>query len=152
MGLPGFDGSLSLGLSTGGFLCGSVVFLRSTVRAHCGSVTGPHPPAKPLSVFLKGIESGIRSKGRDASGEGADFAKGLCFAGRGAPTHFALRREILQATVAFCPGPERFGGCQLGHEGIVAKRRDRPYRSGRSPDGVKVKNPNAPAAAKIMGW
>jgi bifunctional non-homologous end joining protein LigD len=34
--------------------------------------------------------------------------------------------------------------CKLGLEGIVAKRRDRPYRSGRSPDWVKVKNPDAP--------
>jgi hypothetical protein len=35
-------------------------------------------------------------------------------------------------------------------EGIVAKRRDRPYRSGRSPDWVKIKNPDAPAAMRIM--
>jgi hypothetical protein len=28
----------------------------------------------------------------------------------------------------------------------VAKRVDRPYRSGRSPDWVKVMNPDAPAA------
>ena len=40
--------------------------------------------------------------------------------------------------------------CALGLEGIVAKRRDRPYRSGRSPDWLKVKNPNAPAATRIM--
>src|SRR5690242_14248068 len=33
--------------------------------------------------------------------------------------------------------------CALGAEGIVAKRRDRPYRSGRSPDWVKVRNPTA---------
>jgi bifunctional non-homologous end joining protein LigD len=40
--------------------------------------------------------------------------------------------------------------CALGAEGIVAKRRDRPYRSGRSPDWVKVRNPDAPAATRIM--
>jgi bifunctional non-homologous end joining protein LigD len=40
--------------------------------------------------------------------------------------------------------------CAHGAEGIVAKRRDRPYRSGRSPDWVKVKNPNAPAATRII--
>jgi bifunctional non-homologous end joining protein LigD len=28
--------------------------------------------------------------------------------------------------------------CAMGLEGIVAKRRDRPYRSGRSPDWIKV--------------
>jgi bifunctional non-homologous end joining protein LigD len=35
--------------------------------------------------------------------------------------------------------------CALGAEGIVAKRRDQPYRSGRCADWVKVKNPDAPA-------
>jgi bifunctional non-homologous end joining protein LigD len=35
--------------------------------------------------------------------------------------------------------------CQLGCEGIVSKRFGSPYRSGRSPYWVKVKNPNAPA-------
>jgi len=34
--------------------------------------------------------------------------------------------------------------CALGAEGIVAKRRDRPYRSGRCADWVKVKNPDSP--------
>jgi ATP-dependent DNA ligase len=32
---------------------------------------------------------------------------------------------------------------------IVSKRRDRPYRAGRSPDWVKVKNPQAPAALRV---
>ena len=40
--------------------------------------------------------------------------------------------------------------CKLGLEGIVAKRRDRPYRSGRSPDWIKVKNPDAPAATRVI--
>jgi bifunctional non-homologous end joining protein LigD len=39
--------------------------------------------------------------------------------------------------------------CAMGLEGIIAKRRDRPYRSGRSPDWVKVKNPEAPGATRI---
>jgi bifunctional non-homologous end joining protein LigD len=38
----------------------------------------------------------------------------------------------------------------MGLEGIVAKRRDRPYRSGRSPDWIKVKNPDAPAATRAI--
>jgi bifunctional non-homologous end joining protein LigD len=42
--------------------------------------------------------------------------------------------------------------CALGLEGIVAKRRDRPYRSGRSPDWVKIKNPDAPAATRVIEW
>jgi bifunctional non-homologous end joining protein LigD len=40
--------------------------------------------------------------------------------------------------------------CAMGLEGIVAKRRDKPYRSGRSPDWIKVKNPHAPSASRIM--
>jgi hypothetical protein len=46
------------------------------------------------------------------------------------------------------PGPPM----TLGNlrSGIVAKQRDRPYRSGRSPDWTKVKNPDAPAASRIM--
>jgi bifunctional non-homologous end joining protein LigD len=42
--------------------------------------------------------------------------------------------------------------CRMGLEGIVAKRRDRPYRSGRTADWIKVKNPDAPAASRIMEW
>ena len=37
--------------------------------------------------------------------------------------------------------------CKLGLEGIVSKRKDSPYRSGRSPDWLKMKDP-ACAAAK----
>ena len=38
--------------------------------------------------------------------------------------------------------------CQLGCEGIVSKRLGSTYRSGRSPQWVKVKNPNAPAVKR----
>jgi bifunctional non-homologous end joining protein LigD len=40
--------------------------------------------------------------------------------------------------------------CRMGLEGIVAKRVDSRYRSGRSPDWVKIKNPNAPAASRVI--
>lgn len=40
--------------------------------------------------------------------------------------------------------------CALGLEGIVAKRIASPYRSGRSPDWIKVKNKNAPAFRRVM--
>jgi len=43
-------------------------------------------------------------------------------------------------------GPDLFkAACQMGLEGVVSKRRDRPYRAGRSPHLVKVKNPSSPA-------
>ena len=38
--------------------------------------------------------------------------------------------------------------CKLGLEGIVSKRKDSPYRSGRSPDWLKMKNANAPAVKR----
>jgi ATP dependent DNA ligase domain len=51
-------------------------------------------------------------------------------------------------------GEAVFGhACAMGFEGIVAKRRDRPYRSGRSSDWIKVKNPDAPATTRLVeGW
>jgi bifunctional non-homologous end joining protein LigD len=38
--------------------------------------------------------------------------------------------------------------CKLGLEGIVSKRKDSPYRSGRSPDWLKMKSPDAPAVKR----
>jgi bifunctional non-homologous end joining protein LigD len=38
--------------------------------------------------------------------------------------------------------------CKLGLEGIVSKRLGSRYRSGRSPDWLKMKNPNAPAVKR----
>jgi bifunctional non-homologous end joining protein LigD len=38
--------------------------------------------------------------------------------------------------------------CQLGCEGIVSKRLGSPYRSGRPPHWVKVKNPNSSAVKR----
>jgi len=38
--------------------------------------------------------------------------------------------------------------CKLGLEGIVTKRKDSTYRSGRSADWLKMKNPAAPAVKR----
>src|SRR3984893_2089170 len=40
--------------------------------------------------------------------------------------------------------------CKLGLEGIVSKRRDLPYRSGRCRAWIKVKNPASPAVLRIV--
>jgi bifunctional non-homologous end joining protein LigD len=46
-------------------------------------------------------------------------------------------------------GPLVFAhACKLGLEGIVSKRKGSRYRSGRSPDWIKSKNPNAPAVKR----
>ena len=39
--------------------------------------------------------------------------------------------------------------CVLGCEGIVSKRLGSPYRAGRSPHWLKIKNPDAPAVRRL---
>jgi ATP-dependent DNA ligase len=39
--------------------------------------------------------------------------------------------------------------CKLGHEGIVAERKDLPYESGRSKRWLKIKNPDSPAMIRV---
>jgi bifunctional non-homologous end joining protein LigD len=47
-------------------------------------------------------------------------------------------------------GPDLFrAACNMGLEGMVSKRRDRPYRGGRSPGWVKVKNRKHPAMERV---
>ena len=46
-------------------------------------------------------------------------------------------------------GPTVFAhACKLDYEGIVSKRLGSPYRSGRSRDWLKMKNPSAPAVKR----
>ena len=46
-------------------------------------------------------------------------------------------------------GPTVFiHACKPGLEGIVSKRKDSAYRSGRSPDWLKMKNSDAPAVKR----
>ena len=46
--------------------------------------------------------------------------------------------------------------CRMGLEGIVSKRKGSPYRSGRTLDWIKAKNPDAPAVTRLAeqdwGW
>jgi bifunctional non-homologous end joining protein LigD len=44
--------------------------------------------------------------------------------------------------VGYDPKPLVFAhACKMGLEGIVSKRKDSPYRSGRSPHWIKSENP-----------
>ena len=46
-------------------------------------------------------------------------------------------------------GPIVFAhACRMGLEGIVSKRKASPYRSGRTADWIKSKNPDAPAVKR----
>jgi hypothetical protein len=69
----------------------------------------------------------------DALSQGCSSPDGPCGL---APVAF-IRRSISRC------GRSRF-------EGIVSKRRNSPYRSGRPPDWIKVKNPDAPAAIRLI--
>ena len=78
------------------------------------------------------------------------------------PRLLAERRAMLQellsrahAGVAYndhsdAPGADVFRlACKMELEGVVSKRTDLPYRSGRSKAWIKVRNPKAPAATRI---
>ena len=48
-------------------------------------------------------------------------------------------------------GPDLFRhACLMGLEGLVSKHRERPYRAGRSPHWVKVKNRNHAAFSRVQ--
>src|SRR5215831_7911928 len=48
-------------------------------------------------------------------------------------------------------GPDPFrAACNMGLEGVVSKRADRPYRAGRSKDWVKIKNRKHPAYRRVQ--
>jgi bifunctional non-homologous end joining protein LigD len=68
-----------------------------------------------------------------------------------------LVRLLARATPGICfvdhvdeeDGPLVFKhACRLGLEGIVSKRKDSRYTSGRSRDWIKSKNPDAPAVRR----
>jgi ATP-dependent DNA ligase len=58
------------------------------------------------------------------------------------PAFGSTRTSMNRATFVFRHA------CKLGLEGIVSKRLGSPYRSGRSPDWLKMKNADAPAVKR----
>jgi bifunctional non-homologous end joining protein LigD len=61
-----------------------------------------------------------------------------------------VRKATLASIVAKASdGPTVFAhACKMGLEGIVSKRRDSAYHSGRSPDWLKMKNPDCSAVKR----
>ena len=48
-------------------------------------------------------------------------------------------------------GPDLFrAACRMGLEGLLSKRRDRPYQAGRAKHWIKVKNRKHPAMERVM--
>jgi ATP-dependent DNA ligase len=75
--------------------------------------------------------------------------------------HLRARKATLEMTLAKAGPGIRFNehmegdgetvfrhACKLGLEGIVSKRKDSVYSSGRSPDWLKMKNSAAPAVKR----
>jgi hypothetical protein len=58
---------------------------------------------------------------------------------------FGRRRRQLRRPLPDRSVFELNGDAVLGLEGIVSKRKGSPYLFGRSPDWLKMKNPDAPA-------
>jgi hypothetical protein len=80
-----------------------------------------------------------------------------CYATKGTLPRFDLASVLARAASGLREnehmeeedGPQVFHhACKLGLEGIVSKRKDSRYRSGRSPHWIKSKNPNAPAVRR----
>jgi ATP-dependent DNA ligase len=56
---------------------------------------------------------------------------------------------VYRCVPSLSDGPTVFAHAyKLGLEGIVSKRKDSTYRSGRSPDWLKMKNSDAPAVKR----
>jgi bifunctional non-homologous end joining protein LigD len=71
----------------------------------------------------------------------------------------AVLRKVLRRTrrgIQYVEHTEGDGGdmfkavCKLGLEGIVSKKLNAPYRSGPSKTWIKIKNPKAPAATRVI--
>jgi ATP-dependent DNA ligase len=96
------------------------------------------------SVFLFAFDL-LELDGRDLRREPFEVRKAtlaslLRRAGAGVRLNEHLEHE--DGEVVFCHA------CKMGLEGIVSKRLGSPYRSGRSSDWLKFKNPAAPAVKR----
>ena len=77
--------------------------------------------------------------------------------GRAAARHWCGSWTMPSDGIRLCEHIEDVDGavvfrqaCVMGLEGIVAKRRDSRYRSGRCREWIKVKNPAHPAIERAM--
>jgi bifunctional non-homologous end joining protein LigD len=95
------------------------------------------------SVFLYAFDL-IELDGMDLRREPLDVRKATLASLLGrAPSGLRVNEHIE------ADGPTVFQhACKLGLEGIVSKHKHSRYRSGRSPDWIKSKNPTAPAVRR----
>ena len=94
-------------------------------------------------VFLYAFDL-LELNGRDLRREPIEVRKAtLASLLRGCPPGLRLNEHLTH------PGELVFRhACKMGLEGIVSKRRGSRYRSGRTKDWLKFKNPDAPAVKR----
>ena len=67
-----------------------------------------------------------------------------------------VARHIVPSRRGGCPDSDGVAvfehACKLGLEGIVSKRRDMRYRSGRSKAWLKIRNSKSPAMLRVEDW
>jgi hypothetical protein len=109
------------------------------------SLPAPACPICPAAMLQRTRPSGFidpclpSPAERPPSGSGATLASLL----RGCRSGVRLNEHLEHSgDVVF------LHACKLGLEGIVSKRLGSPYRSGRSKDWLKFKNPDAPAVKR----
>ena len=79
---------------------------------------------------------------------GSDPAAGVAGQGGQQPNDFGCGAPAGVEHMDEKDGARVRAACKLGLEGIVSKRRNSPYRSGRSLDWINIKNPAAPAVRR----
>jgi bifunctional non-homologous end joining protein LigD len=97
------------------------------------------------TVFLYAFDL-IELNGEDLCREPLDKRKATLervLARAGAGVHLNEHLEPNDGAIVF------EHACRIGLEGIVSKRKASPYRSGRTLDWLKAKNPNAPAVTRL---
>jgi hypothetical protein len=96
-------------------------------------------------------EKGVISFGCSATGttsRGRSFTRSTCWL-NGADLRREVRKATLNEHMEYREGGVVFQhACKMGLEGIVWKRLGSRYRSGRSPDWLNFKNPDAPAVRR----
>jgi bifunctional non-homologous end joining protein LigD len=107
------------------------------------------------ALYSRKADAAVRLVAFDLLAVGGDDVRGEPLDARGARlTKLLAKSDGAMQLNPVMPGeigPDLFNAaCRMGLEGIVSKRRDRPYRAGRSASWLKVKNGKHPAMNRVM--
>jgi ATP-dependent DNA ligase len=128
---------------------------RAPLQPYLRKVNGARKARSQHALHSRQHEEEVQLCAFDLLSEGDDDLRKL-------PLH--LRKASLERLLARRPegvfvnpfergevGPDLFrAACNMDLEGLVSKRRDRPYQAGRSRHWLKVKNRSHPAMERVM--